>query len=290
MAKKNTGKAFEQLVQEIYQSFLNYDSDKNGYRSIKVQHNVILKGITGVEHQIDVYWEFELAGRTYSTLVEVKDWATPVKLEQLRNFKAVMDDLPGHPNGIFVSRCGFQSGAKKYAQAHGISLIQLSESSTFTVFMRDVVTYYDSTTFSIDREWIDEEDGRDEKVRLLVSKKDHQTTELINPKGEKVQLYPLMCVDAIPYYFEDDNIRHKIKTELQGQWYWVSENEHLPLVKISSYSFECYNLSEYCSLEIQLGELPHYIITDLSKGKEHIFFPRSKKIEESKRVHIYWCF
>lgn len=290
MSMKNTGKAFEKLVQEVYQSFLDYESNRNGYRNINVQHNVRLKGKTGVESQIDVYWEFELAGRTYSTLVEVKDWNSPVKLEQVRNFKSVIDDIPGFPNGIFVSKSGFQSGAKKYAEAHGITLIQLSESSEFIIQMRNVVTYYDSAAFDIDEAWIAEETGREDKVDALVPKKDHEGTELINPKGEKVQLYQMMSIDAIPFYFDCDKVRHKIEKTLEGEWYWVSENGHLPLVKISGYSFECYNLSEYYTLTAKIGDLPHYIISDLTKGKEHIFYPGSKRIEEKRSIRIYNCF
>lgn len=287
MAKKNTGKAFEQLVQEIYQSFLDFESSQNGYRKIDVQHNVTIKGITGVEHQIDVFWQFELAGHSYSTLVEVKDWNTPVKLEQLRNFKSVMNDLPGNPNGIFVSRNGFQSGAQKYAEAHGISLIQLSESKDYLVGIRNVVTHYDTTALSIDEDWIDEDDSREEKVRLLVPMKDHFTTEVLNPIGEKVRLYDMMCADAFDYYFEEDNIRHTIEKALDGEWFWITENDHLPLAKICGYSFVCYNTSVCSSLKIEHENLASYVLSNLTNGQEHVYYPGSKRIEKKDCLHMY---
>jgi hypothetical protein len=45
----------------------------------------------------------------------------------LLQFKSVLDDLPGPPIGIFVTRTGYQKGAKEYALAHGILLYELKE-------------------------------------------------------------------------------------------------------------------------------------------------------------------
>jgi len=73
MVKKNTGISYEELVQEIYQALLDGSSDKDKIESTLVQHNVVLQGKSGTSHQIDVYWEFEIAGIKYATIVEVKD-------------------------------------------------------------------------------------------------------------------------------------------------------------------------------------------------------------------------
>jgi hypothetical protein len=41
--------------------------------------------------------------------------------------KGVLDDLPGQPLGIFVTRTGYQSGAEIFAKANGIALYELRE-------------------------------------------------------------------------------------------------------------------------------------------------------------------
>ena len=46
---------YEKFTQEIYQELVNADVLK----TTEVQHNVKLKGRSGQEHQIDVYWEYE---------------------------------------------------------------------------------------------------------------------------------------------------------------------------------------------------------------------------------------
>jgi hypothetical protein len=124
MSTKNTGLSYEILTQKIFQHIL----DQKAVHNIEVKHNVHLQGKT-LTHQIDVYWEFDAgAGISYKTIVQCKDWNTnPVKQEQLLTFKAILDDLPGQPRGIIVTRKGYQSGAQEFAKTHGILLYELKE-------------------------------------------------------------------------------------------------------------------------------------------------------------------
>ena len=60
-------------------------------------------------------------------MFEAKDWQSPVKKGQLIEFKGILDDLPGQPRGVFVTRTGYQQGAKDFAAAQGIILYELDE-------------------------------------------------------------------------------------------------------------------------------------------------------------------
>ena len=122
---KNTGIPYEILTKQIFQALHDQDQIEN----IKVQHNVKLQGKT-VEHQIDVYWEYELGGVVYRAVVQTKDWDQTVSKGHLIQFKGVLDDLPGQPRGIFVTRTGYQSGAQQFAAANGIVLYELREPTT----------------------------------------------------------------------------------------------------------------------------------------------------------------
>ena len=119
----NTGMAYEFIVQQIFQAI------HASAKTLKVERDVTLQGITG-PHQIDVYWELESAGIVYKTIVQAKDWNKRVDKGELLKFKSVLDDLPGQPRGIFVTRTGYQSGAAEYAKAHGIELFELAEWGT----------------------------------------------------------------------------------------------------------------------------------------------------------------
>jgi Restriction endonuclease len=124
--KDKTGQSYENLVRVIFQSILH----QKDFQNLSVERNVKLRGKT-TSHQIDIYWKFEVGGVPHEVIVQAKDWSTPVKKGQLLQFKEVLDDLSGQPRGVFVTRSGYQKGAKDYALAHGILLYELKEFDTF---------------------------------------------------------------------------------------------------------------------------------------------------------------
>jgi len=109
------------ITQQIFQKIL----DQCSVRTVEVKHNVTLQGKTLV-HQIDVFWEFELGGIRYITVVQAKNWGTTVDQGKLLLFRAVLDDLPGQPRGIVVTRTGYQRGATEFARANGILVYKLT--------------------------------------------------------------------------------------------------------------------------------------------------------------------
>lgn len=71
---------YEQLTKATYEAILA----KEGVQTVKVEHNVKVKGRSGVEHQIDVFWEFKQAGVTHRVLIECKNYASNLTLEKPR--------------------------------------------------------------------------------------------------------------------------------------------------------------------------------------------------------------
>jgi predicted helicase len=114
--KDDSSVEYEKLTQEIYQAL----HDAEGFNTIKVQHNVNIPGKSGCEHQIDVYWEFKVAGETHRIAIECKNYSSNVSVGRIRDFFGVLHDI-GNIKGIFVTRVGYQSGAKKFAAYYGIS-------------------------------------------------------------------------------------------------------------------------------------------------------------------------
>ncbi len=113
---ENPNTEYERLAQEIYQALAGSEAN-----NIKVQHNVLVKGRSGCEHQIDVYWEFSSMGETHRVAIECKNYSHNVSIGRIRDFHAALLDV-GNINGIVVTKHGFQSGAVKYANYYGISL------------------------------------------------------------------------------------------------------------------------------------------------------------------------
>lgn len=121
-SKVARGTAYEKYVQEVYQSLLAAD----GVDTVDVQHNIKLLGNSGCEHQIDVYWEYRLAGHLYRTAIECKSFDKAVGVGRVRDFHGVVEDIPGL-KGIMATQIGFQAGAVKFGKHHGISLEEIRE-------------------------------------------------------------------------------------------------------------------------------------------------------------------
>lgn len=113
----NKSTQYEYYVKEIYEQIL----EENGVKNIKVLHNVKLKGISGVTHQIDVYWEYEEFDEFIKVAIECKRYSKNVSLGIVRDFKSVLEDLKCS-KGVIVTTKGFQKGAIEFANKNGIGL------------------------------------------------------------------------------------------------------------------------------------------------------------------------
>ncbi len=150
----NSSVEYERLTQEIYQQLVNLDV----VRSTAVKQNVKLEGRSGHKHQIDVYWEYEIAGNKHKVAIECKNYNSLVPIGKVRDFKGVLDDLNG-VNGIMVTKVGYQEGAKKYAQEYGIALKELRqpryEETIIGEFESSIHYEIRYTLFYIDADWIE---------------------------------------------------------------------------------------------------------------------------------------
>jgi len=122
--EKNTGIPYELALQRIFQEIHDGEPD----RTIKVEHNVLVQGRSAC-HQIDLLWKFTVAGIDHLTIVQARDWNQTIKQESVFAFRQILDDIPGQPRGVIVTRRGFQRGAKKFAEDHRIKLFILQQKS-----------------------------------------------------------------------------------------------------------------------------------------------------------------
>jgi hypothetical protein len=120
MARQGTD--FELFVKSIYQEIITQEK----YENIKIEHDVKIEGRSGQFHQIDIYWEFLVAGVMHKVAVECKDYTSPVSIGKIRDFFGVLEDI-GNMAGIFITKKGYQRGAIKYAESKGISLKTVQE-------------------------------------------------------------------------------------------------------------------------------------------------------------------
>lgn len=111
----------EEHIQRVYQILINLKGDNT-----VVARNVFISGRDGAAYQIDVYYEFTLAGIQHRVAIECKNSKRPVERNDVIAFKGKIDDCLG-VMGVIIATNGFQEGAKKYANDNGIINLTLDE-------------------------------------------------------------------------------------------------------------------------------------------------------------------
>lgn len=108
---------YEQAVAEIAKTMSPDIADW------QVQHLDPVEGYDGT-YVIDVTVRFRLAGLDFLVLFECKRHSSAVKREHVQVLLTKMQST-GAQKGVIVAASGFQSGALRYAQAHGIACVRL---------------------------------------------------------------------------------------------------------------------------------------------------------------------
>jgi hypothetical protein len=150
---------YEKLTKEIYETLFK----AQGIDTVQVKHNVKIMGTSGLAHQIDVYWEYNVAGVLHKVAIECKNYNKSVSIGHVRDFYGVLSDLKG-VNGIMVTTMGYQNGAKEFASTYGINLKELREPTdgdwqgrikTITIQMRMIVPQILERTPVFDKQWLE---------------------------------------------------------------------------------------------------------------------------------------
>lgn len=110
-------------------------------QTIELIERASIRGRT-TPHEIDVWWVFRLLnGATRAVAFQCRDWRNRIKQEHLYAFKAILEDIPGSPHGVYVTRTGYQKGARTVASVHGITVWELRQpaQSDWEGRVRDIV-------------------------------------------------------------------------------------------------------------------------------------------------------
>ncbi|MGC6225684.1 restriction endonuclease [Proteus mirabilis] len=121
----NSGKEYEELVRNIQYSLIVAENIPS-LSNINIEKNKKIKDRSGIEREFDIYWEFEIGGNLYRSVIECKDYSTPISIEKIDAFIGKSSDIPGLKL-IYATRTGYQSGAKIKAEQHNIQLLIIRE-------------------------------------------------------------------------------------------------------------------------------------------------------------------
>lgn len=151
----NASTEYEQFTREVYRQLSAYY--QTGFT--KVQHNIKLRGRSGCEHQIDVYWEYKKEGITHRLAIECKNYKNSISISKVRDFFGVLNDI-GNIQGIMVTKVGYQKGAKQYAKEYDISLKELRSPNEGETIIGNIDLRLHvekiSMLFRVDEQWVEE--------------------------------------------------------------------------------------------------------------------------------------
>lgn len=269
----NSGIEYEKTVQAVSQEIVNFR--RVGLESIVVHHNEVLTGISGVTHQIDVLWDFKIGDFLYRTLIEVKNWKSSVKQEQLMAFHSVLKDIPGQPRGIFVSKSGFQSGAIVYAKTHGIDLLIINEDRALPFCINTSFFEHYNT---LDVQFIAKDTAQQTELSTICNSQAvfSEKINMIDPCGNVVSANWLIehaeeeqqqTPEQQAYFHrqKDNSEAHKIcQLSLVLHEGWGTEhidmNRHFSIIRVDV-SYEIWILK--IPVNISVSRLPKYIVENL---------------------------
>lgn len=148
----NLNTEYEKFAREIYQKLMNAE----GINTINVKHNVKLMGKSGQQHQIDVYWEYQIGGVKHKVIIECKNYNATVPIGKVRDFYGLLADLT-NVSGIMVTKMGYQAGAKAYASYYGINLKELRTPTLEEAIIGEIQIHTQIARrrrlFLIDKQW-----------------------------------------------------------------------------------------------------------------------------------------
>lgn len=217
------GSEYEKFVQNLQQALLDSEPFSQ-QRNISIERNKKLFDNAGVEREFDLYWEYELAGVTYKTIIECKDYTSKVSIDKIDALIGKIRDLPDL-RPIFATKTGYQSGAETKARHNKIDLLIVREQTdkdwedkNGTPFIKAININIHAlhpakiTSFKteVDKEWVEANTDIDTSKELSVS---GMTNEIIidnHTTGEKYSLYDL---------------EHKLRDMSNGQNGELTHNE-----------------------------------------------------------------
>jgi hypothetical protein len=122
---KNDGKKYERFVADLQKAI--FESEQIiGQKNIEIELNKKLTDNCGNIREFDLYWEYELEGLIYKTIIECKDYNSDISIDKIAALIGKIKDLPDL-KPVFATKVGYQKGAKLKATQNKIDLLVIRE-------------------------------------------------------------------------------------------------------------------------------------------------------------------
>ena len=118
---------YEAFVQSLYWAVQEAEKLSTNLTTLSFERNKRIRNRYGADREFDVYWKYELDGIVKQTIIECKNYNSTIKIEKLDALVGKLGDLDGDYTPVFATKTGYQSGAMKAAEHHGVELLVVRE-------------------------------------------------------------------------------------------------------------------------------------------------------------------
>jgi hypothetical protein len=274
------GSEYEKFVYSMQKAILDADEIAK-QKNIAIELNKKIIDKNGITREFDLYWEYELGGLIYKTVVECKDYNSLVSIERIDALVGKLHDIPDL-KGIFATKKGYQTGALKKAQENNIELLVIREQNDsdwvdkdgniyIKIIHNDIIAQWPAEIHDFqprfDLDWI--KDNTDIDITKSYSLKG-LNTEILIEDIEKNKEYSLFDLQTKLLELENEQPGDYEKLFELPNAYLTSKGGR---VKISAYKVR-YSISKPVTIEMEIDYSKELfgVIEYLQKGIKKAVF------------------
>ncbi|MDE3015753.1 MAG: restriction endonuclease, partial [Pseudomonadota bacterium] len=120
------GQDYEDFVETVYKAILEAERRQGKTAPVTIERNKIITSKSGTPAEIDIYWEYQVAGITHRVAIECKNYNKNIDIPRVRDFARKIEHLSGL-KGLMVTKKGFSENAIAEASADNIDLLIIRE-------------------------------------------------------------------------------------------------------------------------------------------------------------------
>ncbi len=126
MSNLAKGNSYENFVEHVYQAILTAEKKAGNVSTVKIERKKKITSKSGTPAEIDIYWEYEIAGIVHRTAIECKNHKSCVDIKEVRDFARKIEHISGL-KGLMASKSGFSRNAIQEASSDQIDLLIVRE-------------------------------------------------------------------------------------------------------------------------------------------------------------------
>lgn len=126
MSNYDAGKSYEDFVETVYKAILEAERRNGNIGHVTLERRKKITSKSGTPAEIDIYWEYTVAGIKNSVAIECRNYNKNVDIPGVRDFARKISDISGL-KGLMVTKKGYSQNAIAEASADNIDLLVMRE-------------------------------------------------------------------------------------------------------------------------------------------------------------------